>query len=123
MVLGDTEPGKNHDYSMFKKLNPQIPPFVVNWVDLGWKGIEKDFPSMEVVIPNKKPRGSSLTREQKAENTMAARVRILSENAIAGIKRLKTVTETFRNHTKHFADSFMLLACGLWNFHLKIPFK
>jgi len=43
---------------------------------------------------------------------MAARVRILSENAIAGIKRFKTVTETFRNHTKHFAESFMLLACG-----------
>jgi hypothetical protein len=27
---------------------------VVNWVDLGWKALEKDFPSLEVIIPNKK---------------------------------------------------------------------
>ena len=124
VVLGDTQPGKNHDYSMFKKLNPQIPSFVVNWVDLGFQGIEKDFPSMEVVIPNKKPRGKELTAPQKAENTMVARVRILSEHAIGGIKRLKAVTDTFRNRIqKHFADSFMLLACGLWNFHLKIQLE
>ena len=123
LVLGDTEPGKNHDYGMFKRLNPQIPPFVVNWVDLGFQGIEKDFPSLEVVIPNKKPRGEELTVEQKAENTMVARVRILSEHAIGGIKRLKAVTDTFRNRIKHFADSFMLFGCGLWNFHLKIQLE
>jgi hypothetical protein len=42
---------------------------VVNWVDLGFQGIEKYFPSLEVIIPNKKPRGKELTLEQKAENT------------------------------------------------------
>lgn len=123
LVLGKTQPGSTHDYKMFQELNPQIPPFVVNWVDLGFQGIEKDFPSLEVVIPNKKPRGSDLTVEQKAENTRVARVRVLSEHAIGGIKRLKTVTETFRNRTTHFADTFMLLACGLWNFHLKIQLE
>lgn len=123
LLLSDTQPGKNHDYALFKELNPQIPPVVVNWVDLGFQGIEKDFPSLEVVIPHKKPRGSDLTLEQKAENTMVARVRVLSEHAIGGIKRLKTVTDTFRNHIKHFADTFMLLACGLWNFHLKVQLE
>jgi len=123
LVLGETHPGSHHDYRMFKELNPQIPPFVVNWVDLGFQGIEKDFPSLEVVIPNKKPSGKELTIDQKAENTMVARIRILSEHAIGGIKRLKTVTDTFRSRTKHFADTFMLLACGLWNFHLKIQLE
>ena len=60
--------------------------------------------------------------DQKAENTMVARVRVVSEHAIAGIKRLKVVTDVFRNRKKIFYDLFMLLACGLWNFHLKTGF-
>jgi hypothetical protein len=122
LVLSKTKPGKNHDYALFKELNPQIPSYVVNWVDLGFQGIKKDFPSLEVIMPNKKPRGGELSLDQKAENTMVARVRVVSEHAIAGIKRLKVVTDVFRNRKKNFADLFMLLACGLWNFHLKIGF-
>ena len=86
--------------------------FQVNWVDLGFQGIEKDFPCLEVVIPNKKPRGKELGVEQKAENTMVARVRILSEHAIGGIKRLKAVTDTFRNRILYFADSCWLVDFG-----------
>ena len=118
--LSQTQPGKNHDYTLFKQLDPKIPSNMVNWVDLGFQGIEKDFPSLEVVIPKKKPRGKELTFEQKGENTMGARVRVAAEHAIAGIKRLKIVSETFRNRTSSLTDTFMLLACGLWNFHLKI---
>jgi hypothetical protein len=122
LVLSKTKPGKNHDYALFKELNPQIPSYVVNWVDLGFQGIKKDFPSLEVIMPNKKPRGAELSLDQKTENTMVARVRVVSEHAIAGIKRLKVVTDVFRNRKKHFADLFMLLACGLWNFHIKTCF-
>jgi hypothetical protein len=121
-VLSQTQPGKNHDYALFKELNPQIPPHIVNWVDLGFQGIKKDFPTLEVIIPNKKPRGGKLTVDQKAENTMVARIRVVSEHAIGGIKRLKSVTDVFRNRQKNLADLFMLLACGLWNFHLKTRF-
>jgi hypothetical protein len=39
LVLSNTQPGRNHDYALFKELNPQIPPHVVNWVDLGFQGI------------------------------------------------------------------------------------
>lgn len=122
LVLSKTKPGRNHDYALFKELNPQIPPHVINWVDLGWKALQKDFPSLEVIIPNKKPRGGELTVDKKAENTMVARVRIMSEHAIGGIKRLKAVTDIFQNRKKNFADLFMLIACGLWNFHLKMRF-
>jgi hypothetical protein len=38
--------------------------------------------------------------DQKAGNTMVARMRILSEHAIGGIKRLKAVTDVFRNRKK-----------------------
>jgi len=78
----------------------------------GFQGIQKDFLSKEVIIPNKKPRGGELTVDQYASNTMVARVRIMSEHAIGGIKRLKAVTDVFRNRKKNFADIFMLIACG-----------
>lgn len=120
LALSQTQPGKNHDYALFKEFNPQIPSHIINWVDLGFQGIETNFPSLEVVIPKKKPRNKELTSEQKGENTMVARVRVASEHAIAGIKRLNVVLLPFRNRTSSFADTFMLLACGLWNFHLKI---
>ena len=48
LVLSKTKPGKNHDYALFKELNPKILIDVVNWVDLGFQGIKKDFPSLEV---------------------------------------------------------------------------
>jgi hypothetical protein len=48
LVLSKTKPSRYHDYALFKELNPQIPPHIVNWVDLGFQGIKKDFPSLEV---------------------------------------------------------------------------
>jgi hypothetical protein len=53
---------------------------------------------------------------------MVARLRILSEHAIGGIKRLKAVTDVFRNRKKNFADLGIKLACGCNNFHLKTGF-
>jgi len=78
----------------------------------GWKSQKKDFPTLEVhkhLIKNHL-RGE-LTVAKYASNTMVARRRIVSEHAIGGIKRLKAVTDVFRNR-KNFADLFMLLACG-----------
>lgn len=41
---------------------------------------------------------------------MVARVRVVSEHAIGGIKRLKAVTDVFRNRKKNFAFHII----GLW---------
>jgi hypothetical protein len=70
LVLTKTEAGKHHDYKIAKKDAPlsKIPDRVGVWVDLGFQGIKKDFPQLEVVIPNKKPRKKDLLPEQKAEN-------------------------------------------------------
>ncbi len=36
--------GRKHDYDIYKKNHPVIPKEVVNVVDLGYLGLEKDFP-------------------------------------------------------------------------------
>ena len=36
--------GKRHDYNIYKKNHPMTPKQVINVYDLGYLGIEKDFP-------------------------------------------------------------------------------
>ncbi|MER5176553.1 MAG: hypothetical protein ABJB76_07060 [Candidatus Nitrosocosmicus sp.] len=36
--------GRRHDYNIYKKNHPVTPKEVVNVFDLGYLGIEKDFP-------------------------------------------------------------------------------
>jgi len=52
-------------------------------------------------------------------NTQKSRIRIRVEHAIGGVKRLAAVAQPYRNHTPKMEDQLMVVACGLWNFHLK----
>ena len=46
--------GKNHYYSVYKDERPITPPQVKNYCDLGYHGIENDFPDVKSVLPVKK---------------------------------------------------------------------
>ena len=46
--------GKRHDYDIYKKNHPVTPKQVVNVFDLGYLGVEKDFPDQKSSIPNRK---------------------------------------------------------------------
>jgi hypothetical protein len=122
LLLSETEAGKHHDYRIAKDENvlSNLSEDIGVWVDLGFHGIKKDYPQLNVVIPHKKPRGGELSVEQKAENRIIAGIRVIVEHTIAGIKRLKAVTDPYRNHKFLVADKFILLACGIWNYHLKM---
>ena len=93
------------------------------WVDLGYKGIKKDYVGA-VEIPHKKPRKSSknpspeLTAEQRQENQSKSRVRIYVENAIAGIKRYHILVNKFRNKKEQFDDDVFVIAAGPWNLRI-----
>lgn len=93
-------------------------------LDSGYQGICNDFIGEKIEIPHKKPRKSkknpvtSLTPEQKAENQQLSRVRILVENAIAGIKRFNILVHDFRNRKARMDDDVIAICAGLWNFLL-----
>ena len=78
------------------------------------------YPHLNVVIPDKKPRGGALTEDQQALNVLKASMRVVVEHAIGGLKRLHVIAPIYRNRTPQLADQFMLVACGLWNYHLKL---
>ena len=56
--------------------------------------------------------------KEKEQNRTKSRVRILVENALAGVKRLRIVSYVFCNRVKNFDDLVMLICSGLWNYHL-----
>jgi len=43
--------GRQHDYSVYIDEHPIAPPQVKNYFDLGYHGIENDFPDLKAVLP------------------------------------------------------------------------
>ncbi|MGB7000737.1 MAG: transposase family protein [Halobacteriota archaeon] len=118
--LSPPEEGKKHDYCMFKGLFPPeiFPKSITLWLDLGFTGVNRDYPNASIMMPKKKPRGKELTDGEKAQNKVISSVRVRIEHAIGGIKRMLITTDKFRNKKDTFNDKAMLLSCGLWNYHL-----
>jgi len=118
--LGKTVSGKTHDFTILKKqANPDTMPLEIKkHLDLGFKGFQKQFPDHKVSMPKRKPRIKALSEFSKEQNKKKSSIRVLVENALAGVKRLRIVTDVFRNKKKNFDDQAMLVSCGLWNYHL-----
>jgi hypothetical protein len=128
IFLSPMENGSCHDYSLMKKFfNPAISWFKETFVflDLGFYGAQKDYlSSHNIIMPHKKPRKSKnnpnplLTESQKMENKTQARVRVVIEHAIGGIKSFHCLSHRIRNHKDNLIDNMAWLSAGLWNFKL-----
>lgn len=104
--LGLTTEGSRHDYAMLKHELPPSKNLFENKkinLDLGFNGVKKEYKAKKINIPHKKPRKSKntpnpiLTEKQKKENRRFARVRIVVEHAIGGIKVMHILKIKFRN--------------------------
>jgi hypothetical protein len=121
LVLSPTREGKAHDYGIFTQedMGNTLPRDIPILTDLGFEGIEKNYPDLLVIKPAKKPRGGELSEKQKRRNKLISSVRILVEHAIGGVKRYAIVADPYRNLREGFEDLVMEISCGLWNYHLK----
>lgn len=127
IFLGQTQGGRPHDYTLLKEaFPPEFPWFelISLLVDLGFQGIKTDYTGDDIQIPTKKPRKSKqnpepqLSDEHKQANQALSRVRILVENALAGLKRFNILVYPFRNRSENFDDDVIFVCAGLWNFYL-----
>ena len=118
LVLSQAREGKVHDKRLLDEegMAEWIPEMIPIAVDLGFLGLQKEYENIE--IPHKKPRGGSLNEEQKQENRERSSRRVRCENAFAGVKRYRIVSDVYRNRVSEFDDRSMLSATGLWNFYL-----
>lgn len=100
LLLSDSVPGgRVHDYSLLKRsrVMERLPKEVIKRVDLGYQGIETDYPDHVVVIPKKKPPKQDLTPAQKRSNRKKAKKRIVVEHTLAHMKQFQVLAQTYRN--------------------------
>ena len=79
--------GRKHDYDIYKNNYPVIPKKVVNVFDLGYLGIEADFPEQLSSLQFKRKRNQDLSPEEKECNRIHAKKRIVIEHTICRLKK------------------------------------
>jgi hypothetical protein len=119
LVVTPTKSGRRHDKVIADKnqLVQNMPQEVGIWTDSGFQGIQKQHG--HVTMPTKATKHHPLSDEQKETNRIISSIRVVSEHAIGGMKRLRAAGDTYRNKLANLDDTFTLLAAGLWNFHLQ----
>ena len=109
--------GRQHDYKVYKDEHPVTPKSVKNYYDLGYVGVEKDFPDVKVVLPVKKIRNVELTQKEKIYNKRHRRQRVIVEHTICRIKKFSIMGNKYRNRLKRY-DTMSDIVSGLVNYRI-----
>jgi hypothetical protein len=120
LFLSPTKSARRHDKRLADKVSlfEHIPERITLWLDTGFQGVCKQH--YTTLIPKKATKGKPLTQEDKENNRVISSFRVRIEHTMAHIKRFNIVVTTLRNRKVYFDDIVMELACGMWNFHLKV---
>lgn len=114
--------GRRHDYDIYKKNRPVTPKQVVSVFDLGYLGVEKDFPGQKSSLPNRKKRNQKeLAQEEKDYNQNHSRKRILIEHVICRMKKYRIMGDIFRNRLRKY-DKVSDIVSGLVNYRILSSF-
>lgn len=111
-------PGRRNDYAILKIKHPVLSEQLMIFYDLGYLGVEKDYPKQISILPYKKKKGKQLTISQKEWNKLQSKIRIKVEHAISKIKKFRINSETFRNKLCRY-DGVSEIVCGIVNFKIK----
>ena len=105
-----------HDKKQFDKsgLGGVIPKGVTVWTDTGYQGLSNNY-NLDHIQPKKRKKKTPLTDEEKHYNKAVSSIRIVSEQAIGGIKRMRSTTDVYRNKIAGIDDKLMLVSAGIWN--------
>ena len=118
--------GSRHDYALFKWRHPRLPGDVRLGVDLGYDGIQNDYPTFNALVPFKRRspgrgkrgvKAEELTFEQKAFNQRLSKERVVVEHIISRLKKFRIMAHRFRNRLKHY-DTMTDIVCGLVNLRI-----
>ena len=104
--------GKEHDFALLKSSETRFAKAVKVNADKGYQGLKKLHLNSE--LPHKKPKGGKLTVEQKRENRLFARKRIVVEHVNRRFKVFRILGERYRNRRKRYGLRVNLIA-GIYN--------
>ncbi len=109
--------GRRHDYDVYKKNHPVIPKEVVTVIDLGYLGVETDFPEQLSVLPCKKKRNRFLSDDEKEYNVIHSKKRIVVEHTICRLKKYRIMNDIFRNKLRNY-NRISDIVAGLVNYRI-----
>ncbi len=109
--------GRKHDYNVYKNNHPITPKQVVNVFDLGYLGVETDFPEQLSALPYKKKRNQDLSQEEIDYNIIHAKKRIVVEHTICRLKKYRIMSDIFRNKLRKYNKVTDIVA-GLINYRI-----
>lgn len=109
--------GHRHDYDIYKENHPLIPKQVVNVFDLGYLGVQKDFPEQLSSMPNRKKRNLDLSAEERYYNKDHSKRRIVIEHTICRLKKYRILSDIFRNKLRKHNKVSDIVA-GLVNYRI-----
>jgi hypothetical protein len=122
MFLSDTYEGSVHDKRIADATPYPLPAGSHLLQDLGFLAFTLD--GVRSITPFKKPRGGSLTEEQKAFNQQLARRRVRIEHVNSSVKRCRIVKDTIRLFRDSIRDMVAEICCALHNFRVRLtPWK
>ena len=107
--------GSQHDFKLFQASGVHFHPETKSLQDKGYQGIQKIHANSR--LPLKKPKGGSLTKDQKASNRILARERICIEHINRRFKIFKILAERYRNRRRRYGLRCNLIA-ALYNYEL-----
>ena len=111
-------PGRKNDYAILKIKYPVLPEDLMVFYDLGYLGVEKDFPKQINILPCKKKNEKQLTPSQKKWNKIQCFIRIKVEHTISRIKKFRISSDIFRNRLYRY-DTISDIVCGIVNFKIQ----
>jgi hypothetical protein len=86
-------------------------------VDLGYLGVEKDFPEQLSALPFKRKRNQDLSPEEKEYNRIHSKERIVIEHTICRLKKYRIMSDVFRNKLRKYNKVSDTVA-GLINYRI-----
>ena len=110
--------GRKHDYDIYKNNHTITPKQVVNVIDLGYLGVETDFPEQLSALPCKRKRNQILSQEEIDYNKLHSKKRIIViEHTISRMKKYRIMSDIFRNKLRKHNNVSDIVA-GLVNYRI-----
>ena len=118
LFLSDTYEGSAHDKRIADATPYPLPQGSRLLQDLGFVGFSIE--GVDVSMPTKKPRGGSLSDEQKVANAQISRRRVRIEHVNSSVKRCRIVKDTIRLFKDDVRDMVAEICCSLHNFRVRL---
>ena len=99
--------GRTHDFKIRKAEKP-LPINPIKLADSGYQGWQKL--QSHVVLPYKKSKKKSLTKEEKDHNKQLSSKRMQVEHKIRDLKLFKIISDVYRNFQKKYNLRFNIIA-------------